>query len=69
MASSTSSWAPGTLVRFGTLDFVVTLNGGLKRVLSSIDLDDITETFRVLRTPSGGLYAPTPLRPGEPTYE
>ena len=73
MAYTTLSWVPGALVRFGALEFVVTLDRGLERVHvpASVTpaIDDIVEAFHILRAPSVEVHAPTPLRLGEPAYE
>ena len=73
MAYTALSWVPGALVRFGALEFVVTLDRGLERVHVPISvtptIDDIVEAFHSLRVPSVEVYALTPLRVGEPAYE
>ena len=54
MASHDLSWAPGTHVRFGDLDFIVTMEGGLAmarvavRPLHSTGLDAIAEALEEL---------------------
>jgi len=54
MASHHHSWGPGAHVRFGDLDFIITMEGELAmapvivRPLHSISLDAITEVLKEL---------------------
>jgi len=54
MASHNVSWVPGTHVRFGNLDFIVTMEGELVRALiivqplHSAGLDAIVEALEEL---------------------
>lgn len=59
MANHVRGWALGALVRFGSLDFIITAEGGLEQVrdsippLCTIDLDSVVEALEELqlRTP------------------
>jgi hypothetical protein len=59
MANHTGGWALGTLVRFGSLDFIITMEGGMEQVhvsippLHTINLDSVIEALEELqlRTP------------------
>jgi len=49
MANDDESWAPGMLMRFGSLDFIISLGGGLKRIQApthSSGIDAVTDTLR-----------------------
>ena len=65
MASHDVCWVPGMHVRFGNLDFIVTIEGELAQVptvvqpLHSAGLDAIAETLEELQ-----LHAPEAHAPG-----
>ena len=65
MANHSISWVPGAHVRFGNLDFVITVEGGLAQapattqLLHSTSLDAIDEALEEL-----WLHAPEPRAPG-----
>ena len=65
MATHDISWVPGACVCFGSLDFIVTTEGGLEQApaavqpLHSTSLDTIDEAFEELR-----LHAPKARAPG-----
>ena len=54
MASHSVSWVPGVHVRFGNLDFIITMEGDLAQApaavqpLHSVGLDAIAETLEEL---------------------
>ena len=64
MASHDLSWAPGMHVRFGDLDFIVTMEGGLAmahvaiRPLHSTGLDTIAEALEELQMHAPEARAP-----------
>jgi hypothetical protein len=55
MACHDISWVPGTRIRFGSLDFIVTAEGDLERALTPVlpspatGLDTVIETLEGLR--------------------
>jgi hypothetical protein len=55
MANHAGGWAPGALVRFRSLDFTVTIEGGLELVHIPVrpprttNLDPVVEAFEGLR--------------------
>jgi hypothetical protein len=52
MANHDRSWAPGALVRFGSLDFIISLGGGLERIQAhthSSSVNTVTNTLRGMR--------------------
>jgi hypothetical protein len=59
MANHAGRWAPGTLMRFGSLDFIVAMEGGLELVHVPVrpplttNLDPVVEAFE-------GLWLSTP---------
>jgi hypothetical protein len=51
MANHAEGWAPGALVCFGSLDFIITIGGGLEQIQSPTRFGDdnvITDTLRGL---------------------
>jgi len=48
MASHAGGWAPGTLVRFGSLDFIVTIDEGLERIHIPTRPDSLEAVVEVL---------------------
>jgi len=48
MASHAGGWAPGTLVRFGSLDFIVTIDEGLERIQIPTRPDSLEAVIEVL---------------------
>ena len=48
MSNHTEGWAPGVLMHFGSLDFIVTINGGLERIQAPTRSDSV-----VTNTPQG----------------
>ena len=64
MASHRVSWVPGVHVRFGNLDFIVTMEGGLVQAPAAVqslhlaDLDAIAEALEELQ-----LHAPEARTP------
>ena len=67
MASHGVSWVPGTHVRFGNLDFIVTMEGELAQAptavqpLHFVDLDMIVEALEELQLQ---LHTPEAHGPG-----
>ena len=52
MANHAGAWAPGALVCFGSLDFIITLGGGLERIQAptrSGGVNTVTNTLQGLR--------------------
>jgi hypothetical protein len=55
MANHVGGWAPGALVRFGNLDFIVTTEGGLGQVQVPVwparttSLDPVIDAFEGMR--------------------
>jgi len=49
MANNTGSWASGALMRFGSLDFIVTIGGGLERIQAPTHSDGINAVTHALR--------------------
>jgi len=49
MANHTEGWAPGALVRFGSLDFIVTSDGSLEQIQAPVRPTDIDTTIDMLQ--------------------
>ena len=49
MANYVDSWAPGALVRFGSLDFITTLDGGLERIQAPTHSGGVTAVTNMMR--------------------
>ena len=66
MTSHGVSWVPGAHVRFGNVDFIVTLEGELAQVptavqpLHSAGLDVITKTLEELQLHAPEAHTPIP---------
>jgi hypothetical protein len=60
MANHAGGWAPSTLVRFGSLDFIVATGGGLEQIhvpvhpIRTANLDPVVEAFEGLRLHTPG---------------
>ena len=49
MANHTEGWAPGALVRFGSLDFIVTSDGSLEQIQAPVRPTDVDTTIDMLQ--------------------
>jgi hypothetical protein len=75
MANHAGGWALGALVRFGSLDFIVTAEGGLEQVrdsippLCTIDLDSVVEALEELQLRIPEAHATGSSRPFDSNHK